>query len=41
MKKEWKAPTAEVLDINMTMAGPGQRIDDALTYDPDEHLHHS
>lgn len=23
MKKEWKAPTLEVLDVSLTMKGPG------------------
>ena len=29
MKKEWKNPMLEVLDINMTMAGPGLKYPDA------------
>lgn len=35
MKKEWKKPELEILDINMTMAGPGLRIVDAFQDDPD------
>lgn len=35
MKKVWKQPTIEVLDIAMTMAGPGLRIPDDLNDDPD------
>ena len=30
MKKEWKSPNLEVLDINETMAGPGLAIEDRL-----------
>lgn len=37
MKKEWKKLSFEVLDINMTMAGPGIRIADEFNDDPDEH----
>jgi hypothetical protein len=35
MKKQWKQPVLEVLDINMTMAGPGIRTPDAVQPDPD------
>lgn len=36
MKKEWQKPELEILDLNMTMAGPGLRIVDAFQDDPDE-----
>jgi len=36
VKKEWQKPELEVLDINMTMAGPGLRYDDQYNDDPDE-----
>ncbi|WP_115771254.1 paeninodin family lasso peptide [Oceanobacillus arenosus] len=39
MKKEWNMPTLEVLDINMTMAGPGIRTPDDVQPDPDAHEH--
>ncbi|WP_141535395.1 paeninodin family lasso peptide [Bacillus cereus] len=41
MKKDWTIPTLEVLDINMTMAGPGLKIPDAVQDDSDEMVHHS
>ncbi|MFE4350606.1 paeninodin family lasso peptide [Peribacillus butanolivorans] len=43
MKKEWQTPKLEVLNINMTMAGPGLTIPDSTISDVDEthHLHHS
>ncbi|MDM5234671.1 MULTISPECIES: paeninodin family lasso peptide [Bacillus cereus group] len=41
MKKDWTMPTLEVLDINMTMAGPGIKIPDAAQPDVDEMIHHS
>lgn len=41
MKKLWNKPTLEVLDINMTMAGPGIRYADAEQSDPDEDVHAS
>lgn len=41
MKKEWSIPTLEVLDVNMTMAGPGKAIPDAIQYDPDEPVNFS
>ncbi|MEK4357131.1 paeninodin family lasso peptide [Paenibacillus sp. FSL M7-1455] len=41
MKKEWTAPALEILDINMTMAGPGETTPDAVQPDPDEHVHHT
>ncbi|MGG0492196.1 paeninodin family lasso peptide [Priestia aryabhattai] len=36
MKKVWEAPTVEVLDISMTMMGPGKTIVDATYTDDDE-----
>ncbi|EIT86520.1 hypothetical protein A374_03079 [Fictibacillus macauensis ZFHKF-1] len=41
MKKEWNTPVLEVLDVNMTMAGPGLRIADAVQPDEDETVHYS
>ena len=41
MKKEWSVPSIEVLDINMTMAGPGTRFPDAFQGDPDEIVNYS
>jgi hypothetical protein len=41
MKKTWEKPELEVLDINMTMAGPGIRWVDTEQTDPDEDVHHS
>ena len=37
MKKQWQQPVLEVLDVNMTMAGPGIRTPDAVQPDPDAH----
>ena len=33
--KAWKKPELEVLDIKMTMAGPGLRYEDVEQNDPD------
>ncbi|MEH6943980.1 paeninodin family lasso peptide [Bacillus sp. JJ722] len=41
MKKEWNAPKLEVLNVNMTMAGPGTTIPDSVQNDHDETVHHS
>ncbi|MFZ3171997.1 MAG: paeninodin family lasso peptide [Carboxydocellales bacterium] len=43
MKKEWQKPELAVLNISMTMAGPGIRYNDATYTDFDEevHLNHS
>ncbi|WP_164667423.1 paeninodin family lasso peptide [Virgibacillus doumboii] len=43
MQKEWERPVLEVLDISMTMQGPGIRDVDATFEDEDEvaHLHKS
>lgn len=41
MKKEYNTPSLEVLDINMTMAGPGERIADSFQADPTEVVHYS
>lgn len=41
MKKEWSIPTLEVLDVNMTMAGPGDARPDSFQPDPDENIHYS
>jgi|GEM_PF-782740 len=39
MQKQWKAPELEVLNISMTMAGPGIKTPDAVQPDPDAHDH--
>ena len=41
MKKEWNTPVLEVLNIKMTMAGPGKRFLDELQMDIDDPLQHS
>ncbi|AIQ67004.1 MULTISPECIES: paeninodin family lasso peptide [Paenibacillus] len=41
MKKEYSKPALEVLDVKMTMAGPGVAIVDAFQDDPDEVQHYS
>lgn len=40
-RKYWQAPSLELLDIKMTMAGPGLTIPDGVQPDPDETIHHS
>ncbi|MBW4082045.1 paeninodin family lasso peptide [Paenibacillus sp. S150] len=41
MKKEYSKPALEVLDVKMTMAGPGISIADSFQDDPDEVVHYS
>lgn len=43
MKKDWKRPKLEVLEISMTMQGPGIRDVDLVVKDDDEigYLHKS
>ncbi|MHA6533901.1 paeninodin family lasso peptide [Paenibacillus sp. BAC0078] len=41
MKKEYSKPELEVLDVKMTMAGPGVAIVDSFQDDPDEIQHYS
>lgn len=41
MKKEWNAPTLEVLPVSMTMAGPGAATPDAVQPDPDETVNYT
>lgn len=41
MKKEYSKPALEVLDVKMTMAGPGLSIADSFQDDPDEIVHYS
>jgi hypothetical protein len=41
VKKEWKGLELEVLNINMTMAGPGIKTPDAVQPDVDEVVHYS
>ncbi|KAB7708154.1 paeninodin family lasso peptide [Bacillus aerolatus] len=38
MKKVWKKPELEVLNVGMTMAGPGNKTPDAVQPDPDAPL---
>ncbi len=40
-KKEWNIPTLEVLDVKMTMAGPGIKLPDGVQPDPTEVVHYS
>jgi hypothetical protein len=40
-KKEWNTPALEVLDVKMTMAGPGIHLPDAVQPDPTEVIHYS
>ena len=39
VKKTWKAPQLEELNVSMTMAGPGIKTPDAVQPDPDAHEH--
>ncbi|MGM0836096.1 MAG: paeninodin family lasso peptide [Bacillota bacterium] len=39
--KKWVKPELEVLNVNMTFAGPGIRTPDAEQTDPDEDVHFS
>ncbi|MCD7033160.1 paeninodin family lasso peptide [Metabacillus sp. GX 13764] len=41
MKKAWEKPELEVLEVNMTMAGPGRKTPDAAQPDPDDQLRFS
>jgi hypothetical protein len=41
MKKQWQKPELEVLNVNMTMAGPGIRTPDSTQPDVDEDVHYS
>ncbi|MFC0269943.1 paeninodin family lasso peptide [Metabacillus herbersteinensis] len=41
MKKKWETPELEVLNINMTMAGPGIKTPDLVQDDIDEMVHYS
>ncbi|AIQ39329.1 paeninodin family lasso peptide [Paenibacillus sp. FSL R7-0297] len=41
MKKEYSKPALEVLDVKMTMAGPGIAIADSFQSDPEEIVNHS
>lgn len=36
MKRNWEKPSLEILDVKMTMAGPGLRYVDTEQNDPDE-----
>lgn len=40
MNREWQKPVLEILDIKMTMGGPGTTIPDLTQNDPDETVHH-
>ncbi|RLL42772.1 paeninodin family lasso peptide [Oceanobacillus piezotolerans] len=39
MKKEWRNPELSILNINLTMAGPGIKTPDEVQPDPDAHEH--
>jgi hypothetical protein len=41
MKKQWYKPELEVLNVSMTMAGPGIKTADAVQPDVDEVVHYS
>jgi hypothetical protein len=41
MKKIWQKPELEVLNVAMTMAGPGLKTPDGVQPDPDETVHYS
>lgn len=45
MKKDWNKPVLEVLNVTMTMAGPGLKTPDAVQPDPnapvDDVVHYS
>ena len=34
--ERWEKPALEVLDVKMTLAGPGRRLPDAVQPDPDD-----
>ncbi|MBS4209177.1 paeninodin family lasso peptide [Bacillus sp. FJAT-50079] len=39
MKKAWKKPEIEILNVSLTMAGPGIKTPDAVQPDPDAMEH--
>ncbi|USK31657.1 paeninodin family lasso peptide [Bacillus sp. F19] len=39
--KSWQTPELEVLDVSLTMAGPGIKTPDAVQPDEDEVVHYS
>ncbi|MGX1193681.1 paeninodin family lasso peptide [Metabacillus sp. SLBN-84] len=39
--KTWQTPALEVLDVSLTMAGPGLKTPDAVQPDTDETVHYS
>ncbi|MFY0758471.1 MULTISPECIES: paeninodin family lasso peptide [Metabacillus] len=39
--KSWQTPELEVLDVSLTMAGPGIKTPDAVQPDVDEVVHYS
>ncbi|MDQ0859294.1 paeninodin family lasso peptide [Bacillus sp. V2I10] len=39
--KSWQTPELEVLDVSLTMAGPGIKTPDAVQPDVDETIHYS
>jgi len=41
MKKQWQKPELEVLNVSMTMSGPGIKTPDAAQPDVDEAVHYS
>ncbi|MCO7124218.1 paeninodin family lasso peptide [Sporolactobacillus shoreicorticis] len=40
-KKTWVKPEIEVLDVKLTMAGPGLKNPDSVQPDVDEVIHYS
>ncbi|MCH1640133.1 paeninodin family lasso peptide [Paenibacillus timonensis] len=41
MKQVWETPELEVLDVKMTLAGPGRSIPDAVQPDEDDVVNYS
>lgn len=41
MKKAWEMPELDVLDVKMTLAGPGRSTPDAVQPDEDDPVNYS
>jgi hypothetical protein len=41
MKKDWKKLELEILNVDLTFAGPGIATPDDVQTDPDENVHYS
>ncbi|MFM9276966.1 paeninodin family lasso peptide [Paenibacillus jiagnxiensis] len=41
MKKTWETPEMEVLNVKMTLAGPGKKTPDAVQPDEDDPVQYS